>query len=276
MSEPLPSTTPGEDRPPPGWATRFSWPMRIFLLLFLFDMFARDVLTLTPCDGWQEEFDVATYPQALPTVAECGQLMDGSDGGQRLAGRFGECLQSAARHLTPWPTAAERERIDSPAAAGRYAGAWIAARCRFVGKVVGIDHGWPMFSPSVARTDTVARMKLIYADGTSEVYHSWCDPPDLTHYSRWWHKRPLHVAARLHSHETARLGFSNWLVHHRGANDAGSPLVRIDYYKIEFEYTPPDADAAAYLAEQTAARADLVEPPFWSYDVATKTGTWNR
>jgi hypothetical protein len=142
--------------------------------------------------------------------------------------------------------------------------------------VVGIDHGWPMFSPNVATSDTVARVRLVYADGSLETLHTWADPPDLTRYSRWWHKRPLHVATKMHSSADARRGFSNWVVHQYAENSAGSPLVRIDYYKIEVEYPPPSADAAEFLAAQTEANRELRGPAFWSYDVASKTGTWNR
>ncbi|MEX2188750.1 MAG: hypothetical protein WD875_18215 [Pirellulales bacterium] len=272
------SSTPAEYSPPPGWTTRFSWPMRAFLLLFLFDMFARGVLTLMPCDDWQEEFDLPTYPKPLPTASECGQINEGRhpDGYTSVAARLGECFQSAGRHMLPWPTPGEREKIDSAAAAGRYAAAWTATRCRFVGRLVGIDHGWPMFSPNVGTSDTVARVRLVYADGSFETLHTWADPPDLTRYSRWWYKRPLHMATKLDGSSDARRGFSNWVAHKFAENAAGSPLVRIDYYKIEFDYPPPSADAAAFLADQTEAHRELSGTPFWSYDVAKKSGTWNR
>jgi hypothetical protein len=259
------------------WPRRFSWPMRLFLLLFVFDMIARGFLTLTSYEKWYDELAMETTPTALPTRAKIANLYRGekdakSAGLLAVAQRFGTCLASAGRYFVPWPEDKTQAKLDSAERFGKYAVAWTGSRCGFVARLVGIDHGWPMYSPNVATEDTVGRCILVYADGSQTVLRNWADPEDQTHFWRFGAKRPLQIGTRMHEDYTARDGYCNWVAHEYATNDRGAALVRIDVFKVTFEFVGPEDDPVAFLAAQSGPPAKQIEPVFYTYDVAARKG----
>ena len=172
---------------------RFRWPMRLFLAYFLFDMFTRGLILLTPADDdWFEELSMERNPLALPSREELSQCAAGKDPTYNSKWeRYAASFKSAGRFFVPFPEKKTREKIDSAADAGKYVLTWLGSRQEFIGRVVGVDQDWPMFSPNVGDSDTVGRLLLIYDDGSQREYHLGCDPEDLTSYSHWFAEKHL-------------------------------------------------------------------------------------
>lgn len=259
------------------WHKKFSWPMRLFLFCFVADMVVRSLLSLTNCDNtWAWEYDLPKYPLALPTPAELDEIaaQEKSHPIFAQAERLWQSVASVGPFLSPIPSAETAAKLKTPVDAGKYAITWTVTRLGFIGRLVGVDQDWPMFSPNVTMTDTLGRLRLVYADGSSEIHRHAADPEDLTCYCHWFEEKPLQVALKIHRDEEVRLGYCNWLVKNRPANDVGSPLVRIDLFTVSYAYPSPADDAPAFLKAQTGPPRAQQGPTFWVYDVATRTGKY--
>ncbi len=256
-------------RPP-----RWSWPVRVFVVVFVFDMVVRGFLSLAPVIGdWSKEFGMESYPHPLPSREELRQCVAGTHPQDwTFWQRYAVSLQSAGRFLVPWPTEKVRERIDSVHDVGKFTLAWLESRLRFCERLVAIDQNWPMFSPNVSDRDTLARMRLVYADGSHKEHRLICDPVDLTSYSHWFREKFLQIATRLHRDGAARLGYCRMLAHQFGENPNGSPLVRIEVFQVHYRYPSPGDDPQQWLAEQTGPPPDQIDPPFWEYDLQAQQG----
>lgn len=268
---------PSERSADASWPRRYSWPMRLFLCYFIGDMIFRSLLSLTPYNGdWSDEFHVELYPTALPTPAELRRIAADpqGDGYRAATDRIWTSLASIGPYFSPVPSDATRGELKSPVDAGKYAITWAVSRLQFVGVLVGVDQGWPMFSPNVGAGDTMGRLRLVFADGATRLYRQCADPVDLTCYGHWFKEKHIQVALKVHNDNALRLGYCRWLSRQFPQSDAGSPLVRIEVFKIRYEYPSPSDDASAFLAAQTGPPADQQEPTFWIYDVATRTGKY--
>jgi len=256
---------------------RFSWLMRIFLICFLFDMFARSIIQLTPAeDEWADELSVDANPLSLPSPKELRQCSAGThpDGYDSPMTRWSASLQSVARFFVPYPQQETREKIDSVGDVGKYSLAWISSRLDFIGRMVGVDQDWPMFSPNVGDDETVGRLRLVYEDGSEQDVRLLCDPTDLTSYSHWFQEKHLQVVCKVHRDTDTRVGYCHMLSRREPHNENGSPLVRIQVFKVHYEYPSPSDDAFEFLTKQSGPPADQIDPPFWEYDVASGKGHW--
>lgn len=265
--------------PDDSWPRRFSWPMRLFLCYFLFDMVVRSLLSLTDCDStWNEEYGIAAYPAALPTPAELEQVAKASPEKPLAAKaeRLWQSVRTVGPYFSPMPSDETRAKLETPEDVGKYAITWTVTRLAFVGHSLGVDQDWPMFSPNVGTDETLGRLRLVFADGASEIQRHIADPEDLTWFSHWFEEKPLQVVLKIHSDEDQRLGYCMWLAKQRPKNDTGSPLVRIEVFEVWYTYPTPDDDARAYLIAQTGPPPEQQGPVFWIYDVATRTGRWIR
>lgn len=251
--------------------------MRLFLCYFVGDMVLRSLLSLTPYDSrWSDELHVELLPAPLPTPAELDRIAAGTDAGGHTsrAARFRESLASLGPYFWPIPANQTRAVLETPLDVGKYAIVWSVSRLKFVGILAGVDQGWPMFSPNVVTGDTMARLRLVFADGSSQIHRHCADPGDLTCYCHWFEEKRLQIALKIHRDRIVRSGYCRWLAAQHPANESGSPLVRIDVFKIRYEYPGPYDDARRFLAEQIGPPPRQQEPTFWVYDVATQTGRY--
>lgn len=254
---------------------RFRWPMRVFLSLFIFDMLVRSAISLTDYDDWAEELGVQTQPLALPSREEFDQIAAGNHPGYQSRGeRMVASGRSVASFLAPWPDQQARAKIDSPLVGGQFAVAWLGTRLKFLGRMVGVDQSWPMFSPNVGKGDAMARFRLVYDDGSERVVRSLADPEDLTNYSHWFEEKHLQAQTKSIRDTDSRTGFCNFLAHRYSESETGSPLKQILVFEIRYDYPPPGADAEAFLRAQTGPPRQQIKKPFWSYDPRTRKGTW--
>ncbi len=269
-----PSVQPGGLAAPAARPPRFSWPMRVFLAAFLADMVLRGLLSLTPAGGdWPKELDMESYPHSLPSQEELRQCEAGTHPqGLSCWQRYAVSLQSAGRFLVPWPTEKTRKKIDSAEDVGKYTLSWLKSRMTFCGRVLAIDQKWSMFSPNVGDDDTLARLRLVYADGSQREHRVICDPGDPTCYTQWFAAKFTRVASVLHSDRLTLRGYCRMLAHRFGKNATGSPLVRIEVFQVHYHYPSPDDDAPQWLAEQIGPPPDQIDPPFWEYDPRTQQG----
>jgi hypothetical protein len=254
---------------------RFSWKMRVFLSLFLGDMVLRSFLSLSPYDSqWSYELSVELFPKRLPTQAEFNQIAAGThpNGQITRSGRLLDSVTSIGPYFSPVPSEATQAHLQDAVDYCKYAIVWTASRLRFAGSLIGVDQNWPMFSPNVGNDDTVGRIRLVFADGSTRIWYSEADPPDITQYSHWFQEKQLQVATKLYRDQECRLGYCNWLTHQVPNNSSGSPLTRIEMFKVNYVYPTPWQDAFAFLDAQRAAQNNR-EKSFWTYDVATRKST---
>jgi hypothetical protein len=248
--------------------------MRLFLAYFLFDMLTRGLIVLTPADDdWFEELSMERNPLALPSRDELSQCAAGKDPKydskwQRYAASF----KSAGRFFVPIPEETTREKIASATDAGKYALTWLGSRQEFIGRSVGVDQDWSMFSPNVGDDDTMGRLRLVYEDGSQQEYRLLCEPQDLTYYFRRFQKRYALTDNLVHKDPAARLGFCHMLARRQPVNEHGAALVTIQVFRIHYHYPSPYEDAHEFLKRQTGPPDEQVETPFWEYDVATGKG----
>jgi hypothetical protein len=257
------------------WPRRFSWPMRLFVICFVGDMVVRSLLALTNCDStWTAEYGIAGYPKPLPAPAELRQIASGEhpQGVTSKTERLWQSVASIGPFFSPMPSAETQAKLNSAEDYGKYAITWVVTRLSFVGKLVGVDQDWPMFSPNVGNEDTLARLRLVYADGTSEICRHTADPADLTRYGHWFEEKAIQICLKLHRDYETRMGYCGYLTTIHKTNAAGSPLARIEVFKVWYVYPSPSDDAFAFLSAQTGPPVMQQDPVFWIYDVATRTG----
>lgn len=254
---------------------RFSWPMRIFLSVLLFDIVVRSLLVLFPCSDWAYELEMETMPLRLPTPAEAAELRaKPAPPEQRspLDERYLESARSLWQFGSPLPSAKTRGKLDSWEKHGMYAVCWINSRCEFLENTLGINEEWPMFSPNVATRRTLARSKLVFADGSMQTVRVTADPADLTRYAHWFEEKVLDYELKIDHDRDNRFGYCNMLAHRHPHNAAGSPLVAIYVYTVNYYYPWPGKDAAEYLGSQNGPPLEQVTMPFYVYDVSKRQG----
>lgn len=268
---------PFDPGPGDNWPRRFSWPMRLFVFCFVGDMVVRSLLALTNCDTtWTAEYGIAANPEALPEPAELRQITAGEhpQGLTSTTGRLWQSVASVGPYFSPVPSEATQAKLTSTVDYGKYAITWSVTRMAFLGRLVGVDQDWPMFSPNVGNEDTLGRLRLVYADGTSEICRHTADPEDLTSFGHWFEEKPIQICLKLHRDYETRMGYCGWLTTIHKTNSAGSPLVRIEVFKVRYTYPSPSDDAFVFLSAQTGPPVAQQEPVFWIYDVATRTGKY--
>lgn len=247
---------------------RFGWGMRVFLVLFLFDMIFR-------ASFWTlQHFDITELgdretPMALPSRSELAEIDAGKhpDGYETRTARYVASLSSAARFMVPRP----EEPLESAAEVRDFAGRWLMSRLVLLGHVTGNDQTWQMFS-NVPESRRILCVRLIYEDGTAEDFHGRAHQADFTRASHWFEEKRLQSELNAMSATAARYGYCNWLTHHHGTNAAGSPLKTIELSSCRFYRTAPGEDVRASLKHQSSRPADQMEPVFWRYDVHSGKG----
>jgi hypothetical protein len=258
-----------EPRPKP---PRFSWPMRLFLGFLVFDIAFHSLAALTPYRVWMEEMGLKRFPKRLPTWEEISQLSEPAGEGKPdpLVGRVLDSFDSVWAHFKPWPSKELFGKLSSWDDRGMYALSWIASRLDFYESVVGAPQRWTMFSPSVAQSVTVPRLRLLFQDGTTQVIRMGADPEDLTRYSRWLQEKILDCESDLFSDYDARVGYCHYLTCKHPTNAAGSPLTKILIYKVRYHYPEPGEDPMEVLRPQNGPPDWDRNGPHWVYEVSTR------
>jgi hypothetical protein len=246
--------------------------MRLALGLFVFDMVARSLISLTPADKtWREALEVPRLPLRLPTSTQRERIVDGLDQKyDTLGSRYLATLRSVLWFLSPIPRGKVVPHLNSASDYGKYAVVWVATRLGFMGSVLALDEDWPMFSPNVRRAHITPRAKLVYDDGTREQLWLLGEPYDPTSFHRWLVKRPLQIDLRLAKDYDARLGVSRNIAERYATSSEGATLVSIEMYEVKYSLPGPHQNAHKVLANQ--AQKPTYDKPFWRYDVASDTG----
>jgi hypothetical protein len=283
--EPMPQGTPPAPKPP-----RFSWPMRIFLFVLLFDIIFRSFTVLIPWEDWAKELKMRTMPLRLSTAAERQRLARSAspDNPDPVTKDTLESLQSLHTFLTPWPDEKTSEHITTWTDAGKFTVIWLSSRLDFAENLIGFNQEWPMFSPNVGRHKTVARARLVYADDSERIVRNHGEPVNLNSYAHWNEEKVLdhELKVRGSGSEDEWFGYCNLLAHRYPQNDSGSSLVKIRLFDVEFDLAPPGVDYRQWYLEQmrlTPDRLDGSEGPdedtkwqtkkdFYEFDVAQRSG----
>jgi hypothetical protein len=253
--------------PPP----RFSWPLRLFLSALIFHMVFHSLAAFTAYRDWLDEWHLERFPKRLPTVQEIADL-GASAGGENpapIAERCFESLDSIWQYFKPWPSQEFRRKLETWEDKGMYLLSWLASRLDFFESLAGVPQRWTMFSPNAYKGATVARIRLLFQDGSQQVVRLTADPEDLTRYSHWFEEKVLDYELKVAGGDwDSRFGFCNYLSHRHRANARASPLAKIYIYEIRYRYPDPGEDPHAVLAAQNG-------PPGWDqngpdhvYDVA--------
>jgi hypothetical protein len=227
--------------------------------------------------NWVDELAMFTMPYPLPAAAERAQLAGQGEGTARarsegssarypsLSQRLSAAGASVIRFANPLPTTKTAQRLETSRAWLKYAAVWIHTRLEFVGRLIGVDERWTMFSPTVGTTRTVVRAVLSYADGTDVTVRSLVEPDDFTNFVRPFAQRRLQHDINLTQLEDVRSNWCRYLARTRPNSAFGSPLDSIGLYELRHALAPPGADAAQHWMEENA-RA-LPQAPSWRFDV---------
>lgn len=257
---------------------RFSWPMRIFLFVVVFNMIFRSHTVLVSWGAWMEELEMEELPTRLPTRGELKELATRASevNPHPIRDKFLESGESTLAFLNPWPSGKTREKLDSTDAWTRYSFAWLSSRFNFVETLLGINQEWPMFSPNVSKRKWITRSRLIYEDSSVQIVRQTADPVDLTNYSHWFQEKVLDYELQVREGrgrvDDCR-GYCNLLTHRYPKNAKGSPLVRIELFQVKYNYCPPtEPDPLAFYQAQNGPPESQVWPTYFVYDVATKKG----
>jgi len=264
------------DPPPPTVKPRFSWPMRIFLSLFLFHMVFRSLTVMFPWKDWCDELEMDRHPRPrFATPAERAKMRPSDEKPYPLLEDFRESFEGVWVYQRPWPGPKTRPHLQSADDWGKFALCWLTSRLDFVENVLGINHEWPMFQPSTSKGCTLARARLYYADGSTYTVRLTADPRDLTNYSHWFQEKILDYELHVRKGEgrvNDCTGYCNLLAHWHPHNEEGSPLVKISLFGVRYEYPTPDDDPLEHWRQQTGPPDDQIRPVFFEYDVAKRKG----
>jgi hypothetical protein len=271
----MPDSPATSQAPPQPERPRFSWPLRVFLFLVVFDMIYHSLAALLPYKDLCKELDMPAFPKALPTRAEMRELAaKGSPGTTDPVGeRLMETADSLWEYFRPWPSAATRKKMSGVGDGLKFAYCWLSSRVGFFEQLVRFEQRWTMFSPNVVTDDFLARAKLVYRDGSVAFRRTSADPEDLTRYAHWFKEKVLEYETKLDYDPEARLGWCNLLAHRYPRSPGGAPLDKIYLIRVKVLYPAPDEeDIEGFMRRQSEDTAWKKKAPFWEYEVATRKG----
>jgi hypothetical protein len=247
--------------------------MRLFLSVIVFDMVFQSIAGAIDVTDWRKQLHVQAYPVRLPTSDEVEEFArDESPADPHpVADLYLDTLDSVWDYFKPWPDPKVRGHIHDWRDCTWYAACWLSTRLRFGEHLLGFQQGWPMFSPTVKHDKTKPRARLVYADGGCRVVRlAASDPPDLTHYSRWFVDRVNNYEMDVEPKDrVACLGYCNLLAH-RHPTRAGQPLVRVELFLVRYYFPEPDEDAAEVFRRQKGPPRRQWLRPFLRVNVTTR------
>ncbi len=215
---------------------------------------------------WLDELGMYTVPKPLPGAAERHDIVTASSvGGPSLGQRLAATGASVLRFANPLPTNKVAARLTDGRKWLEYALVWGHTRLEFLGRLVGVDERWTMFSPSVGTKRTALRAVLTYADGSVVSVRSKAEPDDFTHFVRPFAQRRLQHDLDLTQLEDVRLNWCRYLARTRAHNTANAPLQAIALYEIRHALPPPGVDPQHHWQAENARQ--LPSTPTYVYDL---------
>jgi hypothetical protein len=252
---------------------RYSWPLRLFIAASAIAIVARSVFNIGMHHmPWRADLEMHTVPLPLPSQTERLQIAAGESPRFRsIGGRWLASAGSVFRFFQLWPNARTAAHLEHASDWLRYAAVWGHTRLEFLGRIVGVDERWTMYSPSVGTSRKVVRARLHFGDGSTLEVRSLAEPSDLSGFWRSFDQRRLQHDVNLGNLEEVRLGWSRWLARSHSTNAEGAPLVRIDLHFVKHPLAPPDEDARTFWRRENTR--SISEPPFFRFDVAANTAS---
>lgn len=254
------------------YPTKYPWHIRVIIIASVFCIVSRSAFNIQMHKlRWADDLSVFTLPFALPTEQEREEIRAGkSKRYQDVSSRFAASFSSVLRFANPVPNEKTLSKIEQPTDWLKYALVYIHSRIEFLGRLIGVDERWTMYSPTVGKTRTVARAVMWYSDGTTMEARAKTEPHDLANFVRPFSQRRLQYDINLPTMTNVRLGWSRYLARHWPKNESGAQLEKIDFYKVTYKLPEPGQD---YLKHWRSGNARKVKgEPFWRYIVATDKG----
>lgn len=244
---------------------------RFFICCCVFGILVRSGLnTFMHHMDWVEELGMFTVPLPLPSSAERAELeSQGSPRHASLKDRLWSSASSVLRFASPLPSAHTAGRLDTERQWLKYATTWLHTRLEFVGRLIGVDERWTMYSPSVGTERKVVRAVLSYADGSTLSVRSLAEPRDFTTFVRPFAQRRLQHDINLSQLNSVRSSWCRFLADTHARHASGSPLQSIALYELRHALPPPGAESEAHWRAEDAR--PLPAAPSWSWDMAGKT-----
>lgn len=254
------------------YPTKYPWHIRLIIVASVFFIVVRSAFNIQMHKlHWADELSMFTLPYALPTEQERDEIAAGkSTRYENLASRFGATFSSLLRFANPVPPEKTTAKISGAVDWLKYGLVWVHSRIEFLGRLIGVDERWTMYSPTVGKTRTVARAVLWYSDGTTMEARAKTEPRDLANFVRPFSQRRLQFDINLPTMAGTRLGWSRYLARHWSKNENGATLEKIDFYKVAYKLPEPGQDYAKHWRSGNARK--VKGEPFWRYIVATDKG----
>ncbi len=244
---------------------RFSWPMRIFLGLFVFCMVFRSLAALSDYPDWLDKLKMRRFPKPLPTWTEIE-----NEEAAKTRQRASEACTSFCEYWKPWPDEKTSERIESWSDGGKFIVAWLGSRMELLENTLGLRQEWTMFSPSIATSRTMSRARLEYEDGSLQVVRLASDPAEPTNFTHSFSTyRKMSYETTILDDSGMRQGYCNYLRHRFAENESGSPLRAIYIYEIKYRCPAPGEDAWSVWNTQAGPPEWQKKGPSYAFDERT-------
>lgn len=250
---------------------QYAWPLRLFIMASVIAIIARSAFNIGMHHmPWRTELEMHTVPLPLPSPTERMQIAAGESTRYRSIGdRWLASAGSVFRFFKPWPSPRTAAHLEHAGDWLRYAAVWSHTRLEFLGRIVGVDERWTMYSPSVGTSRKVVRARLHFSDNSTLEVRSLAEPSDLGDFWRPFDQRRLQHDVNLANLDELRLGWSRWLARSHSTNTEGAPLLRVDLHLVKHPLAPPNEDARAFWRRENTR--SISTPPFFSFDVAANT-----
>lgn len=264
-SELLGAPSNGETKP----SAHSSW-LRLFIAVSLTTMVLRSGLnTVMHHLDWSSELEMFTLPYPLPDARERADIRAGGSRYATLTERTASSAASVLRFFAPSPSAKTAPHLTSATAWLKYGVVWVHTRLEFLGRLIGVDERWTMFSPSVGTRRVAVRAHLHFADGSMTEVRTRVEPDDFTDFVRPFAQRRLQLAINIAELDDVRTSWCQALIRAHPTNESGATLVVIDLHKVRHDLPPPDVDPVAHWSAENHRRAESA--PFWRCDVTRGT-----
>lgn len=264
------SATPPARHSVPG---RYRWATRLFITVSATSIVLRSAFNIGMHHmPWLEELEMYTVPLALPSRAERREIAEGhSSKYVSLGARLLATGASLVRFVQPLPAPRTASHLDNLTSWLHYVAVWGHTRLEFLGRLIGVEERWTMYSPSVGTSRGVVRGILHFRDGSRLEIRSLAEPADLTTFIRPFAQRRLQHDINISNLDEVRLGWARSLAKNNPHNEHGSPLTQIDLHMVQHDLAPPHVDRQEFWARENLR--PVAELPFWRYDPVTDEGT---
>lgn len=246
----------------------YAWGARWFIIASVFAIVVRSTLNIgmhhTP---WLKELGMYTVPFPLPAKSERSDLAHGvSASHHSLTARLADSGASVLRFFLPWPNDETAARLTSYREWLAYAAVWTHTRLEFLGRIIGVDERWTMYSPSVGTSRKVVRARLHYEDGIIREVRSLAEPDDLATFVRPPAQRRLQHDVNLTNIAALREAWALKLAKTYPRSAAGSRLLHVDLHWVRHPFAPPSVNSHEH--SENEKNRSLTEPPVFRLEVA--------